>query len=109
MLKLKPSPTFPHTLRLSVPGQAEPVELAVVFRHRGKKDLQDWMRTLGDKSDAVAALEILESWEGVVDTDGTPVPLSAAALDALFDGYPGAPLEITEQYFEALRGGRRKN
>lgn len=108
MLKLKPDPTFRWTVQISVPG-AEPADLQVVFRHKGKQALQDWLVACKDKNDVAAMLEILESWEGVADQDGQSTPFSPEALAAFFDSYPAAPTEITQQYFDALRGARRKN
>ena len=103
MFKLQPNPTFKARVALTVPGEAEPAELVVNFRHLSRSGLKEFFSSLGDKTDAEALAEIIDGWEEI-DT-----PYSAQSLAALLDNYPASGLELFDAYRRELMEARRKN
>lgn len=110
MFKIVPNPTFTAEVRISVPGSSEGAPLTLTFRHRGRQELKAWIDRAKDAANDAAYLgEIIESWRGVEDAEGRPLPYSAEALARLLDAYPPAGAEVFDAYLEALTKGREKN
>lgn len=128
MFKLNPAPTFVAQVPLSVPGQAEPVPLAITFKHKTRPAFAQWHARAHSMPDAVptgASLseiarvvteqdvdvlkEVIEDWSGLVGSDGAPVPYTVANLRELLDNYPASAREIYAAYKAELTEAKRKN
>lgn len=105
MFKLQPKPTF--KCQVSIPSPDGEGKLTVVFKHKGKKDLQEFFKSLteGDnlREDADALMDLMDSWEGV------DAEFSRDNLETLLDNYPGAAAAFMTAYSKALNEGRTKN
>ncbi len=117
-MRIDPNPTFPAKVGLTVPGQAAPAELALVFRHKGKEALQAWMRggqpgqgeaAAPPRSDADFLGEVVAGWSGVQDAAGADVPYTPEAFARLLEAYPAAAGEIYRAYLRELTESRLKN
>jgi hypothetical protein len=109
MFKINPSPTFTADVKVSVPGQDAPALLTLTFRHKGRKALNAWVDGAQQGDDVQLLDQVIESWRGVVDEQGAPVPYGAAALASLLDDYPASGGEIFSAYVKELTGARGKN
>lgn len=110
--RLVPAPTFEALVPVLVPGATGPAMLRMVFRHKGRRDLEAWMAAAiqgAGGSDAEWLAKVISGWSGVSDLAGADVPYTSEALAALLDAYPAAGRQIYETYLEALTGERRKN
>lgn len=120
-MRIDPKPTFPAKVGLTVPGQAAPAELDLVFRHKDKAALQAWMtgRPAGGEAGAAAAPlartdaeflgEVVAGWSGVQDAAGADVPYTPEAFARLLQNYPAAAGEIYRAYLRELTESRLKN
>lgn len=105
MFVLQPKPTFEHEIVIPVPGGGEG-KFTVIFRHKGKKELNAFYEALGSetgRNDVDALAELIEGWKNVDEK------YSRDALEKMLDAYPGAALALFEGYRVALFEGRRKN
>lgn len=109
MIRLNPDPTFDALVKLTVPGQPEPVEVAMVFRHMASDKLPQWFESNRDKKTADALDEIVVGWSGVMGDDGKLVPYSKDALVLLLNNYQPATLEILRAWQLGLSESRVKN
>jgi len=115
MFKLNPTPTFPFTAQITIPGgEAQP--LALIGRHKGRAALQEWVdqpKQLAEAGrpvmDAEYLDQVLAGWPEVSTADGVAVPYSVEALQVLLDSYPAAAGEIFSAYLRALTESRAKN
>jgi hypothetical protein len=105
MFKLDPDPVFWSSVRLTVPGEAEPVGVEFQFAHKSVDDLRGWMEEIKDRAanDGTTIKQIVRGWRGV-DAD-----FSEDAVVRLVKNYPAAAVEIVEQYLRALTESRAKN
>lgn len=119
-MRIDPNPTFAAKVGLSVPGQAAPAELELVFRHRDKEALQAWMAggSAGAgapadpppaRTDAEFLGEVVAGWSGVQDAAGADVPYTPEAFARLLKNYPAAAGEIYRAYLRELTESRLKN
>lgn len=110
MFLLIPSPTFPATVALSVPGQVKPLEVKVTFRHKNRTATDVWSaRAHIHKPDAALLDEVIVGWEGIQDAAGEPVPYSLTALSDLLENYGAAWAEFLAAYIGELRTAKAKN
>lgn len=109
MIKLIPDPTFEHLVRLTVPGQPDPVEVPMTFRHMTVVKMAEWLKAQADRPVADALGEIITSWRGVMGEDGQVVAFSVSALASLLENYPAAALEIVRAWQVGLTESRVKN
>ena len=109
MFKLNPSPTFVAQVPLSVPGLAEPLEVAITYRHKNKTALGAWMAGAAGKADAELLHEVIAGWSGMQGEDGAEVPYSLTALTDLLENYPAAHGELFKAYLRELTEAKRKN
>jgi hypothetical protein len=109
MFQLQPNPTFTAAVPLTVPGLPEPIEVQVVFRHQGKTALGAWISAAHGQPDSAVLHQVIESWSGVTDPAGAPVPYSITRLGELLDHYPSAHGEFFRAYLRELTESKRKN
>lgn len=109
MIRLVPDPTFETLVRLTVPGQPEPVEVPMTFRHMAVKQVSDWFAAAQERPTAEVVAEIVCGWRGVMDEDGKPVDFSPAALAQLLANYVPAASEIVRAWMLGLTESRVKN
>lgn len=103
MFLLQPKPTFWAPAALSVPGEADRVDIDVEFRHLTVKQSKAFFAAAGEKSDAELLGELITGWRRV-DTEFSP-----GALEKLLDHYPHAAGELFEAYRKAALEARAKN
>ena len=94
-------PNFKATVAIPQPGEA-PQQLTVVFRHKRRTALADWIESLSERSYEDALTEVIEGWEG--DTPYTP-----ASLVDMIEEYPAAGRALTQAYVLEASGAERKN
>lgn len=80
-------------LKLGVRVKVEPLTTAIMVAARTDPALRVITSGLPDDSIAVIfakaiAARAIVDWEGVGDADGTPIPVSPEAIDALLDLWP---------------------
>ncbi len=80
-------------LKLGVRVKVEPLTTAIMVAARTDPALRTIASGLPDDSIAVIfakaiAARAIVDWEGVGDADGTPIPVSPEAIDALLDLWP---------------------
>ena len=109
MIKLVPDPTFEALVRLTVPGQPDPVEVPMTFRHMSTKQAAAWWEARADKPVSEGIGAIVSGWRGVMGEDGCDVPYSPDALAQLLDNYRPAATEIVRAWQIGLTESRVKN
>lgn len=109
MIRLVPDPTFECLVRLTVPGQPEPVEVPMTFRHMTAPQAGAWFAGAQDRPTAEAVTEIVCGWRAVMDADGREVGFSPAALAQLLANYVPAAREIVQAWMLGLTESRVKN
>lgn len=109
MFQLDPAPNFPATVLISVPGQAGGTPLLVIFRHKRKTAIADWISRARGRSDVEILSEVIERWDGMHNGRGEEVPYSVDALDTLLENYPAAKDDLFQTYLRELTEAKRKN
>lgn len=110
MFKIIAAPTFTCDVRLSRPDADEAVLISCTWRHKGTRELQQWLAGGADAADEAAFLDqVLADWSRVVDADGRPVPYGREALAALLATFPSAGRELVQAYYRRLTDARAKN
>lgn len=107
--KLTPDPRFFAAVKITVPGQAEPVELDLEFKYLPSDEYEAWWEARKDSPMRDSLGELVLGWSGVVDDAGKAVEFSVATFGALLNNYPAAGFEILRQYVELNAGSRLKN
>lgn len=109
MIKLIPDPTFEHMVRLTVPGQPEPVEVPMTFRHMTVKQVAAWFGEQACRPVADAIGDIVVDWRGVMGEDGKLLEFSKHLLATMLENYPASTLEIVRAWQLGLTESRVKN
>lgn len=111
MFRIIPNPTFVANVPLTRTGDDAAVLVAFTFRHKSKTAYNDWVRRLqaGDLAIADALHEVIESWDGVEDAAGKPLPYSREALATMIEAFVPVEAEIMRAYSRALTESRVKN
>lgn len=100
-LTIKAAPTF--TAKVGIPqAGAEPVEVAFVFKHKTKDELQEFMGSREGKTDCQSFLEIVDSW----DFEG---PMTPETVETMLQNYIGAGLAVYLGYIAELTKAKAKN
>ena len=120
MFKIIPNPTFTCPVPLSVPGVDKPLAITITFKHKSRRELADYqaravavaMAAEGEDApllyvDYVA--EIIDTWAGVGDAAGKPLPYSRETLAQLLEAYPASGPEIVRTYTRQLSHARAGN
>lgn len=100
-LKLQPDPTFSAPVSIPVPG-GEPVVVEFTFKHRGRKELAAFGKTLDGRGDADTILDVATGWD-------LSDPFNADSVALLVDNYFAAPGAIWTAYLAALTQAKEKN
>lgn len=110
--KFNPAPTFKWTAEITRPDQAQPVPLELVFRHKTKAEVDDWIErshaALDAQAEAALIAELIADW-GVTDDEGTAVPCTQETLVAFLGNFQTFSFEATTAYLRAVRESRAKN
>src|SRR5262245_61090138 len=61
-LKLKPDPFFRAPVPIPIPG-SDPVNVEMVFKHRTRTELDEWVRTREGKSDIDTFMDMVIGWD----------------------------------------------
>jgi len=112
MFKINAAPTFPAVVSIPVPG-SEAQELPVVFKHKGRKALNEFVGAMqqasqeedqakGQKDEAGLLFGLIDSWEADAE-------FNRKNFDILLDQYVGANTAIYVAYLDALIGAKRGN
>lgn len=111
MFSIVPAPTFECSVNLSRPDADAPVAVRITWRHKGRRELQAWLRDDAKKTgdDAEWLDLVVAAWSGFVDPDGKPVDYSKTALAALLAAFPSAGQELYLAYLARLQDARAKN
>ena len=102
MFKLNPNPTFEYTVPISIPG-GESLPLRVVFKHKKKSELKEFMASAG-RSDSEMLTEMIHACKDKPDD----VSLSDYLLEVT-ENYPAASSDILRSYLKELSESRIKN
>lgn len=103
MFKIIPEPHFTVPVKLTVPGQELPAEIALKFKHKCKEALLAFIDSLPGRDDVSLIGEIVADWEGV------DLHYDEDHLRVMLGNYPAAAEEIYQQYLRALTESRLKN
>lgn len=103
MFKLDPAPTFWTKIRLTVPGEPEPVEVEMQLGHQSVDTLKAWLEDAKERDDRSTLATVVKGWRGF------DAEFSADAFQKLLQNYPAAASEIFGQYIRALTESRAKN
>ena len=100
-LKLIANPTFKFIVGIPVAG-GEPAPVEMIFKHRTKTELDEFIKTRADKTDAESFTDMVVGWD-LEDT------FSAASVDTLLENYAGAGLATFRVYIDQLIQAKLKN
>jgi hypothetical protein len=100
-LALKAAPTFKAKVGIPVAGSA-PVEVEFTFKHRTKTELDEFVKSRADKTDAESFMAMVEAWEL---TDA----FTAENVEQLLESYIGAAMATFQTYLDELVQAKRKN
>lgn len=100
-LSLTVSPTFPASVTIPKAG-AEPVTLKLTCKHRTKAELDEFIGSRADKSDADSILAMATGWD-LEDA------FTAENIELMCQNYIAAPLEIYREYLSELTKAKAKN
>lgn len=100
-LTLNPAPSFSAEVSIPLHGGGEaPVKMT--FKHRTKTEMEDWRKSIGDKSDPVVILEMVTGWE--LDDE-----LNLENVERLTENYAGSAMAILKKYVDEITQARLKN
>lgn len=109
MFKLVHSPTFTAKAHITIPGQDKPGEINVVWRHKTRAQLQDWIKRSANGNDEEILAEVIEGWSGVTDADGQVIAYSRESLVQLLETFPASGADLWRAYTRELTTARAKN
>ena len=101
------SPIFVAPVPLCVPGAAQPWDVNFTFKHKGKKQLAEWVSGWPGRQDHDVLNDVIEGWD--VKRKGEAVPYSITALADLLDRFPASNREIRDAYLREMTESKRKN
>lgn len=110
MFRITPNPTFVANVALTRPGE-DAVLVSFTFRHKSKTAYKNWVARLqqGEITVPEGLHEVIESWQGVEDAAGKPLPYSREALATLLEEFIPLEEEIVKAYSRTLTESRAKN
>lgn len=100
-LKLVAAPTFKSKVGIPVAGE-NPVDVEMVFKHRTKTALDEFIKDRAGKSDAESFMEMVSGWD-------LEDPFSKEAVETLLENYAGAGLATFRIYIDQLVQAKLKN
>lgn len=103
MFKIIPNPLFTADVPLTVPGQADPVQVKMVFKYKNKDQLVEFGKNLKKAPLEDSLMEIIESWPGV------DAPFTIENVKILVSNYLQAGNEIIQAYHREVYESKVKN
>lgn len=100
-LSLKANPTFPATVEIPIAG-GESVKVRFTFKHRTKKELEEWIKTREGRSDLESFTSMVEGWD--LEDAFTP-----ENIEELLENYIGTALATYFVYIDELVKAKAKN
>jgi hypothetical protein len=101
-LSIKAPATFAGQVKIAILGGGKET-LAVVYRHKTRAAMKEFIAGLGTRGDDDVLLEIVAGWEGL------DAEFSADALHELIEQHPGAAAALLAGYFDAYAEARAGN
>jgi hypothetical protein len=93
-LSLKAAPTFKAKVAIPVAGGAS-VLVEMVFKHRTKSALDDFIQSRTDQADAASFMGMVEGWD-------LEDPFGPDTVEQLLENYIGAALATYRVYIDEL-------
>jgi hypothetical protein len=93
-LKLVADPTFRAKVGIPVAG-GDAVEVEMTFKHRTKKQLEEFVNSRAEKSDVDSFMAMVEGWD--LEDDFTK-----KNVGVLLENYIGAALQVYKTYVDQL-------
>jgi len=127
MFKVNPDPTFKDDVSVTIPGKKEPGVLSLVFKYKGTKEYEEYLKWAGlgeevkkkgktkekepeekdQKPSKVSPVDaLMELVEGWVDVDAE---FNKESVETLLDKHPLAFYEILGHYAKSRWESRVKN
>jgi Phage tail assembly chaperone len=100
-LQLVAHPTFSAQVAIPVAGGA-PVAVEFIFKHRTKTELDAFIASRADKSNAETLLDMVQGWN-------LDEPFNAANVDLLLENYIGTAVVAYHAYVDELVKTKLKN
>lgn len=100
-LKLEAAPTFQAEVGIPVAG-SDPVPVSMTFKHRTKAQLDEFIKSRTDSTDADSFMAMVEGWE--LDDE-----FNRANVEKLLQNYMGAALATFYVYVDQLVQAKAKN
>jgi hypothetical protein len=100
-LTINASPTFKAKVGIPIPG-ADPVEVEFTFKHRTKDQLNDFIKTRADKTDAQSLMDMVSAWDFAEE-------LTIESAHTMLQNYMGAAVEVYRTYVRELAEAKVKN
>jgi Phage tail assembly chaperone len=101
-LKLVADPTFRAKVPIPVAGSDAAVDVLMTFRHRKKSELEEFIKTRADKTDADTFMDMVTAWE-------LEDEFNRANAETLLENYMGAGLATFRVYIEELAKAKLGN
>jgi hypothetical protein len=100
-LTINAAPTFKATVGIPIPGAAaERVEFT--FKHRTKDQLNEFIATRGEKTDAESFMEMVAAWDFAEE-------FNRASVETMLQNYMGAAVATYRAYVDELTQAKAKN
>lgn len=100
-LSLNPAPTFKAKVGVPVAGGGA-VDVEFTFRHRTKKQLEEFIQGRADQQDVDTFMAMVLGWD-------LEDEFNQANVERLLDNYIGAALATYKAYLEELVKAKEKN
>lgn len=100
-LSISAAPTFKAMVAIPVAG-GESVEVEITFKHRTKLQLDEFVASCADKTDAETFMEMASGWEFAEE-------FSADTVKTMTQNYMGAGLATYRVYLDELVKAKAKN
>lgn len=108
-LTIVANPTFKGPAAITVVGEAVPVEINVVWKHKTMEQVGEWFEANKSRPAVDGLLEIIEDCPDLLDKDGQPVAFSRESLQTLLSSRSAAAGELVGAYLVNLTESRVKN
>lgn len=100
-LKLVAAPTFKAKVGIPVAG-GKAVDVEFVFRHRTKSELDEFIKTRAEKSDADSFMDMCSGWD--LDDE-----FNKENVEQLLESYIGSAVATYRAYIDELVAAKAKN
>ena len=93
-LQLKAAPTFTTKVDIPVAGGAA-VDVQLTFRHRTRKQMDEFVKERADKTDAQSFMEMVTAWD-------LEDPFTEQNVAELLENYIGAAVATYQTYLDEI-------